>query len=186
MTNYPKNPFEVAGLLNEGELPDPSKMGIAEIYAYARNIIHGRWREGEPYLIAGDESGVTSFYYANEVVKGRWPEAESHIAKSPFWAYKYAKHVLKRRWPEAEPTIMKNLEIAVDYAKNVIKGRWLGAEPSIMKDPFWPFYYAKYVIKGRWPEYEAYMIDKDPNPMDDFEDVSGNNRWPDYQREFMK
>lgn len=160
MINYPKNPDEIAKLLNEESTPDPSKMSPWKIYCYA--LRSGR----------------------------RWPEAEYRICRTQATAYYYALRVMGARWPEAERYIMKSPKWACYYAYYLVRGRWPEAERYIMKDPKWAYYYAHDVLKARWPEYEAHMagvgVSDNLNPMDDHEDSVRGNWWEEYQREFMK
>ena len=146
----------------ERELTDPY-----DAYIYAKNVLKGRWPEGEP-VIATDPG--LAYEYADHVIKGRFPEGEPAIAKWPAWAYQYAKYILKDRWPEAEAVIAKSnfasaglshVRYAYEYAKDVIGGRWPEAEAKIAKDPHFAYKYAKDVIGGRWPEAEA-VIATDP------------------------
>lgn len=185
MSKYPENPTEIAHLLNEDKSPDPSTMTDKDIYHYINDVLRGAWPESEPYVKA-DPGAVLGF--ATDT-KRRWLEAESYIVKEPYWAYWYAESVIKGRWPEAEPFIMRDPIYAELYAANVIKGPWPEAEPYMMKDPKAAYMYAKFV-KGKWPEYEGYMsrqhpISDDPNPMDDHEDVTGDDWWGFYQQDFM-
>jgi hypothetical protein len=49
-----------------------------------------------------------AYWYAKDVIKGRWPEGEATIIKNPHWAYNYTRDVIKGRWPEAEEAIAKS------------------------------------------------------------------------------
>ena len=74
-----------------------------------------------------------AYEYARDVINGRWPEGESTIAKDPVFAFMYITHILKRkRWKKAEPAIMKDPYIAFMYARDIIEDRWKEAEPIIM------------------------------------------------------
>ena len=46
-----------------------------------------------------------AYLYARDVIGGRWPEGEAAIAKDPEWAYRYARYVVRGRWPEGEEAI---------------------------------------------------------------------------------
>jgi hypothetical protein len=143
--------LQLLALIRPVEYTDALNPGI-KTYNYARSL-GCRWPEGEAVLLHnGDTESL--FAYAEDIVKGRWPEAEPIIIKDPEYAYLYARSVIKGRWPEAEPTIMKNPEFAYFYAKDVIKGRWPKAEPIIMTSIRWIEPYARSVIKGRWPKAE--------------------------------
>ena len=86
-------------------------------YQYARDIIQGRWPEGER-VIASDPN--FAYRYARDVIKGRWPEGEKVIASDPYWAYNYAENIIGGRWPEAEKVIASDSEYAFYYAMDVI------------------------------------------------------------------
>ena len=166
--------------------------------AYAKDVIKGRWREAEPYIMKDLE---TALAYAKEFMEGkRWREAEPYIMKDPYYAYVYAKDVMKgERWPEAEPYIMKvkDQEIALDYARDVIKGRWPEAEPYIVKNSYVAQLYAREVIKGRWPEAEPYIMKNPRSAVAYAKDVikgrwrkaepyimEDPNPWDEYRNEF--
>ena len=76
-----------------------------------------------------------AYLYARDVIRGRWPEGEAAIATSPEYAYYYAKGVLKGRWPEGEATIAKSPHVAHAYAADVLNGRFPEGEEAIAKDP---------------------------------------------------
>ena len=137
-------------------------------YNYAKDVIQGRWPEGEK-LLASDP--VWAFYYANDVIKGRWPEAEKVIASDPNWVYEYARDVIKGRWPEAEAeaVIASNPALSFYYARDVIKGSLPEGEEAIASDPYWAYKYALNVIKGRFPEGEK-VIASDPKWAPEYKD----------------
>jgi hypothetical protein len=74
------------------------------------------------------------YAYAFDVIRGRWPEAESIIVQDPYWSYCYARDVIKGRFSEAESIIVKNPSCACLYAKNILKHRWVEAESVIEED----------------------------------------------------
>lgn len=100
------------------ELTDPEWA-----YTYARDVIKGRWLEGES-TIAKDP--VMAYYYAINAIKDRFPEGEAAIAKDPLWAYHYA-YFVNSRWLEAEETI----------ANSEYKDRYLEQFPEARDD--WSF-----------------------------------------------
>jgi len=112
-------------------------------YQYAKDVIKGRWPEGEPEIAKDPKF---SYFYAKNVINGRWPEGEPAISKDPENAYYYAKYVIKGRFIEGEPIIAKNPIVAFSYASTVIKGRWKEGEPTITEYPEWAYYYATDVI----------------------------------------
>lgn len=159
MSDYPKNPEEIANLLNEESTPDPSTMDLGHIYNYA--IVNGRWPEGEPYIMK-DPYGALQ--YARFVIKDRWPEAEPYIMEDPYDAYEYAQFVIRGRWREAEPIIMTDPQAAYLYARHVIKGRW----PE----------YEEYMIR-------QHPVSDNINPMDDYQDSLDDDWWEFYQQDYM-
>jgi hypothetical protein len=151
-------------------------------YWYAKDIIGGRWPEGEAAIATDPER---AYLYAKDIIRGRWPEGEAAIAKHPYSAYVYAKDVIGGRWPEGEAAIAKNAEWAYKYATDVIGGRWPEAEAAIATDPKMSYYYAYHVIGGRWPEAEA-VIAKDPERAYLYaRDVIGG-RWPEAEAVIAK
>lgn len=140
---------------------DVIKKDPLDAYLYARDIIKGRFPEGEATIM---KDPISAFAYARDIIKGRWEKAEPVIMKHPRAAYNYALSVIKGRWEDAEDVIMKD-PIAYDYVKRILSndpkwmgthkdGRWYEAEPYIMKDPFASYDYARDIIKGRWEEAE--------------------------------
>ena len=43
-----------------------------------------------------------SYWYARDVLHGRFPEGETEIASDAEWSYRYARDVLHARFPEGE------------------------------------------------------------------------------------
>ena len=145
----------IDGRWQEGE--EAIKKSSQLAYQYARYTIKGRWPEGERII---KKDARLAYYYALDVIKGRWPEGEEAIRKDPEWASHYARDVIKERWPEGEEAIKEDPEWAYEYARDVIKRRWPEGERIIKKDARLAYYYALDVIKGRWPEAEE-VIKKD-------------------------
>ena len=50
-------------------------------------------------------TATDAYYYARDVIKGRWEEGESIIATDPWNAYNYAFEIIKGRWLEGEAII---------------------------------------------------------------------------------
>ena len=92
-------------------------------------------------------SAGEAYNYAFDIVKGRWREGEGYIMKDPCLAYRYACHIIKDRWPEAEPYIKRDPEYAYYYACDTIKDRWPEAESYIAWNSYWYERYVKYVVK---------------------------------------
>ena len=100
-----------------GEARPPTKMELTSppwAYDYSRNVIKGRWPEGEAVIATAPQ---WAYYYAIDVIEGPFPEGESTIATDPWSAYAYAADVLKRRWPEGEPVIARDPHYSTKYLK---------------------------------------------------------------------
>lgn len=87
-------------------------------------------------------SPVYAYAYAAEIIKGRWIEAEPYIMKNARFAFEYNIHILNKyrvveRWLDAEEYLMKDPEFAFHYARSVIKDRWYEAEPYIKTNIYW-------------------------------------------------
>ncbi len=130
MTNKKWQKF--IGTINQRKLKKALRIP-EEAYKYARDVIKGRWLEGEA-VIASDPR--YAFAYAITVIKGRFPEGEEAIAGNPRYAYHYAINVIKGRWPEGEKAIASDPELAYNYAKYVIKGRFPEGEKAIASRPY--------------------------------------------------
>jgi len=131
-------------------------------YFYARNILDGRFPEGEPAIMTDFHY---LFHYAYNVIQGRWPEAEPIVLKDFRNAFEYAQHIIKGRWPELENILLNNIDsinhehdvaehMIIAYANTIIRGPWPEAEHIILKDAVWCYDYAKNALKHRWPEAE--------------------------------
>jgi len=57
-------------------------------YMYARDVIHGRWLEAEPFIM---KDTCYAYYYAIDIIKGKWPEAEPYIREDEFWYGSYKR-----------------------------------------------------------------------------------------------
>ena len=91
----------------EMELNDPQ-----QAYKYARDIIEGRWPEGEAAMA---KDPFSAYYYAMDVIKDPFPEGEAAIATDSYGAYYYAKYAIKGRFPEGEATIAKDTKYSKKY-----------------------------------------------------------------------
>ena len=76
-----------------------------------------------------------AYHYARDVIEGRWPEGEALIAQDVHYAYLYAYAIIKDRFPEGEAVIAQNLNYAYRYARWVIEGRFIEGEAAIIQDP---------------------------------------------------
>ena len=77
-----------------------------------------------------------AYEYAKEVVGGRWPEGEDIIATDPAKSILYAGNVLDDRFPKGEDTILKSLSGGWmgAYARNVFEGgNWGDAERVLLE-----------------------------------------------------
>ena len=136
MSNYPENPGEVSSQMDDSSDPmddieDTPEPNFAEFYLKLRAGV-GISKSELDYAKTNPQ---WAYNYAREVIKGRWPEGEEAISKDPYWAYSYAVDVVGGRWPEGEKTISKDPEWAFYYAREVIKGRWPEGEEAIKKRP---------------------------------------------------
>jgi hypothetical protein len=50
-----------------------------------------------------------AYWYARNIIKGKWPEGEEAIKKHPASSYRYAYYVIKGRWPEGEEIISTDI-----------------------------------------------------------------------------
>jgi hypothetical protein len=123
------------------------------ITLYAKQVIGGRWDDGEWALLDfGDPWSCAE--YAADIIKGPWPEAEQLIATNAQASKVYSSNVLHGRFLAGEPIIARTPDEAYGYACFILKGRWPEAEPYIIKDARAAVLYAISVIKGPWPEAE--------------------------------
>lgn len=53
------------------------------------------------------KTAAEAFDYARDIIKGRWPEGEAIIASDIYYAYYYSQVVIKGRFLEGEKTILK-------------------------------------------------------------------------------
>ena len=84
---------------------------------YAKNVIKGEWKKGEPAIARTAEA---SYYYSAMTLDGkRFPEGEDAIARSVYFSNAYAKVVLKGRFPKGETAIATDGEGSYMYAKNI-------------------------------------------------------------------
>jgi hypothetical protein len=86
------------------------------------------------------QTAKNAYLYARDVIKGRWVEGEPIIATDPGWAYMYARYIIKARFPEGEKAIANHPEYVYWYARDVIKGRFLEGELIIMFSEYFPDY----------------------------------------------
>ena len=56
-----------------------------------------------------------AYLYAKDVIKGRWPEGEPVIAREPVLACGYALCVIQGRFPKGEPAIARDPHSTKDY-----------------------------------------------------------------------
>lgn len=88
-----------------------------------------------------------SYYYARNVLRGRYPEGEAAISQDPIVAFSYAKHVIKGPWLLGEPAIASAPNSAFAYAKEIIKGPWKPGEDAIKSDPVLANQYKEFLNK---------------------------------------
>jgi len=49
-----------------------------------------------------------AYLYARDIIKGRWPDGEDAIKTDPWAAYFYARDIIKGPWPDGEESIKAN------------------------------------------------------------------------------
>ena len=130
---------------DELELHDKDEWG--NINELIRNAAKRGKRDSDlERFILDQHDSYHTYLYARDVIKGRWVEGEEAIKNEPIWVYYYARDVIEGRWIEGEEEIKKDLRYTYYYAKDIIKGRWLEGEEGIRKDSKWAYYYARYVL----------------------------------------
>jgi len=85
------------------------------------------------YIDLNTSSPVQVYRYARDVIKGRFPEGEKIIAKFARYSCWYATEVLRSRFPEGEKVISEDAQYSFWYAKNLIKGRFPEGEETISR-----------------------------------------------------
>jgi hypothetical protein len=87
-------------------------------YRYARNIIKGKFIEGEK-IISTDLK--YSYWYAKDVLKGRFEEGEKIITTDPYSSYYYAKEIIKSPFHLGHPVIFnsKYRDDYLDFLKHI-------------------------------------------------------------------
>lgn len=86
----------------------------ANAYKYARDVIHGRYIEGEPDIA---KDIWFSCMYAEDILEGRFELAEPLIATDIEYAFPYARDVIKGRFPMADQLIL-NSEYKIEYLES--------------------------------------------------------------------
>lgn len=94
-------------------------------------------------------SPAYSYSYAKDILKGRFEQGEPAISKNASYSLKYAKDVLGGRFELGEKSIARNVETAYEYARDIIKERWYTGEKEILKNSWYAYLYAKNVIKRK-------------------------------------
>jgi hypothetical protein len=77
-----------------------------------------------------------SYLYARDLIKGRFIEGEKLIATDLYYSYCYAVQIIKGRWEECEKTIATHPEHSYWYAHNVIKGPFHLCHPIIFNSEY--------------------------------------------------
>ena len=85
-----------------------------------------------------------AYHYARDVIEGRWPEGEALIVQDVYYAYLYAYAIIKDRFPKGEAVIAQNLHYAYRYARWVIEDRWKEVESTIIDSEYASFYYDEF------------------------------------------
>jgi len=122
-----------------------------------------------PYLIRAVASiPYWAYRYARDIIKGRFPEGEKVIASDPhcvdrpYYAYLYARDIIDGRWPEGEKAIASDPEYAYYYARDIIKGRFPEGEKAIASDLYWAYFYQAYFYHSTLPTFPDAQLEVDP------------------------
>lgn len=127
-----------------------SKFTVAGwVYWYATEVVKGRWREAELFLLGSSRYACMYCQYIGRPI----PRLEVAILEDPIQAARYAHLVLKRPWPDAEQIILNN-PIACVYYCRWIKGHWPEAAEICLKSAKFTYQYAAYVLQKPWAEAE--------------------------------
>lgn len=157
---------------------------------YARNILQGRWKRAEKYII---KSPYYAYSYARLVMGERWPEAEKVIARETNAAYLYAKYVIGDRFELAEKNTKwhKHPRDFYLYCKYVLKNRWVEIEKKIEKSEKQSYFdaesivnYVRFVSKSRWEKMENYILQS--RHIADYAKVLKKNSSKDYEEFYNK
>jgi hypothetical protein len=63
-----------------------------------------------------------AYLYARDVLEGRFAEGESAIAQDAWYSYLYARYVLKGRFAEGEPAIARDAKYSKLYSRDILGG----------------------------------------------------------------
>jgi len=87
-------------------------------YRYARDVIKGKWKLGEPVI---SQDAFRSYCYATDVIKGRFILGESAISKNDEYSYWYSTDVIKGRLPDFmhNRMILENDEYTKKYIEYI-------------------------------------------------------------------
>lgn len=120
----------IARITNKSSLEEVIKTHSGYALWYARDVIKGRWIEGEDIIKTHPEN---AYNYAHDVIGGRWIEGEDIIKTSPEWVFQYARSVIKGRWIEGEDIIAINPDCAFNYCC-LTRGRCEAIERNIIRE----------------------------------------------------
>jgi len=70
-----------------------------------------------------------AYWYARDVIQGRFPEGEAVIATSAYWAYWYARDIINGRFPEGEASIATNAAYINSYTHLINKDIYSMIDP---------------------------------------------------------
>lgn len=86
---------------------------------YAKEVVKGRWRQGENTILASSVSYIVD--YCSSVINGRWEDGERVILemvdkqKISKQVIKYISTVIKNRWEEFENVVFGETKDSSDY-----------------------------------------------------------------------
>jgi len=81
--------IEKEGNTGRRDLEDAFIQDSTKAIHYAKNILHGRWKRAEQYIMKDADS---AYLYAVYVMGERWEEAEEYIEDDRQWWQRYREH----------------------------------------------------------------------------------------------
>ena len=136
---------------------------------YAREIVKGRWPQGEETIL-NSEYKVDYINFLKKIGYEDLEESTTLQNMSPDDAYDKAVDLFNKKEPipkELEDIIATHAQNALNYAYYILKGRFLKGEPAISKNGMMAIDYAMEVVGGRFPEGEE-AISEDPELHDEY------------------
>ena len=116
----------------------------------------------------------SAYLHAKDVIKGRYIEGESIIFKSPTFSCRYSINVLGCRTPYIDNIVLSDLRFypCLNYLDKWFRHGWVEIEPLLKWDSQYTQRYTQIYRKSRWAFSEQYF-DLDEVEMDWVVDVLG-------------